>query len=129
MTEKALLHLINSGESENLAFKSTFNKEVIETLVSFANISGAYVLIGVSSSAKIIGVDLNDESVQNWINEIKSKTNFTIVPEVFIIESNNQKVVALKIDEYPIKPVSVQGKHLKRIANSNHLISVDEISN
>ena len=129
MTEKALLHLINSGESENLAFKSTFNKEVIETLVSFANISGAYVLIGVSSSAKIIGVDLNDESVQNWINEIKSKTNFTIVPEVFIIESNNKKVVALKIDEYPIKPVSVQGKHLKRIANSNHLISVDEISN
>ena len=109
MTEKALLHLINSGESENLAFKSTFNKEVIETLVSFANSSGGYVLIGVSSSAKIIGVDLNDESVQNWIIEIKSKTNFTIVLEVFIIESNNKKVVALKIDEYPIKPVSVQG--------------------
>ncbi len=129
MTEKTLLNLIKFGESENLEFKSTFNKEVTETLVSFANSSGGYVLIGVSSSAKIIGVDLNDESVQNWINEIKSKTNFTIVPEVFIVESNYKKVVALKIDEYPIKPVSVQGKHLKRIANSNHLMSVDEISN
>ena len=129
MTENALLNLINSGESETLEFKSTFNKEVIETLVSFANSFGGYVLIGVSSSAKIIGVDLNDESVQNWINEIKSKTNFTIVPEVFIVESNNKKIVALKIDEYPIKPVSVQEKHLKRIANSNHLMSVDEISN
>lgn len=129
MTESQLFALINSGECEKLEFKTTFHKEVTETLVAFANSSGGTVLIGISNKQKIVGVELNDESVQNWINEIKSKTNFTIVPDVEIIVTNNKTVVALKIDEYPIKPVSIQGKHLKRIANSNHLMTVDEISN
>lgn len=43
MNEKTLLNLINSGESENLELKSTFNKEVIETLVSFANSREGYL--------------------------------------------------------------------------------------
>ncbi len=73
MTENALLNLINSGEIETLEFKSTFNKEVLETLVSFANSSGGYVLIGVSSSAKIIGVDLNDESGKIGLTKLNQK--------------------------------------------------------
>ena len=37
--------------------------------------------------------------------------------------------VALKIPEYPIKPVSIRGRYYKRIGNSNHLLDLSKISN
>ncbi|MFZ2631282.1 MAG: ATP-binding protein [Desulfosalsimonadaceae bacterium] len=66
---------MKAGESETLEFKSSFNTEVIETLVAFANASGGNVLIGINKKHELSGVSINSESVQNWINEIKTKTS------------------------------------------------------
>ncbi|MDR3327007.1 MAG: hypothetical protein LBT04_02570, partial [Prevotellaceae bacterium] len=33
------------------------------------------------------------------------------------------------MQEYPIKPVATRGRYYKRVANSNHLLSLDEIAN
>ena len=41
-------HTLKSGESQTLEFKTTFNRDVIETLVAFANTQGGTVLIGVA---------------------------------------------------------------------------------
>ena len=67
--------IIESGEGENLEFKSSFNNELIETLVAFANTSGGKVIIGINQKNKITGVTINPESVQNWVNEVKQKTS------------------------------------------------------
>ncbi len=77
LTDQQLNHLIQQGESENLEFKSGFNNELIETLVAFANTSGGKLLLGINDTKKITGVELNTESIQNWINEIKNKTSNT----------------------------------------------------
>ncbi|MDO8951840.1 MAG: putative DNA binding domain-containing protein [Draconibacterium sp.] len=37
--------LIKFGEGQNLEFKSSFNNEVIETLVAFANTKGGRVVV------------------------------------------------------------------------------------
>ena len=42
---------------------------------------------------------------------------------------NEDVIETLVASEYPIKPVSVRGKYYKRVGNSNHLLSVDEIAN
>ena len=66
-------HIISQGESDTLESKTSFNIEVIETLVAFANTIGGKVIVGINSKNEFIGVDVNEESVQNWINEIKIK--------------------------------------------------------
>jgi predicted HTH transcriptional regulator len=35
MTKEQLLHVISQGESQTVEFKTSFNKEVIETIVAF----------------------------------------------------------------------------------------------
>lgn len=121
--------LIKAGEGETLEFKSSFNAETIETLVAFANASGGKVLIGINEKHGFSGVSVNPESVQNWINEIKTKTSPSLIPDASVIEINGKRIVVFSIPEYPIKPVATRGKYFKRIANSNHLMSLDEIAN
>jgi ATP-dependent DNA helicase RecG len=121
--------LIESGENEKIEFKSSFNNELIETLVAFANTSGGKVIIGINQKNKITGVTINPESIQNWVNEVKQKTSPALIPEVDIIEIKNKVVVVFSIQEYPIKPVAIRGKYYKRIANSNHLLNISDVVN
>jgi len=127
-TEVDINKILSQGENERIEFKTNFNKEVIESIVAFANTKGGTFYIGISAKRSIIGVDVNDESVQNWINEIKSKTTPSLVTEVELINIGGKTIVLLHIPEYPIKPVSTQGKYYKRTTNANHLLSADEIA-
>jgi ATP-dependent DNA helicase RecG len=129
MTEKELYNLIEQGEGENLELKSNFNNELIETLVVFANTSGGRVILGINDQNNLTGIKLNSESLQNRINEIKNKTSPSLIPDVSIINSGEKAIVVFSVQEYPIKPVATRGKYYKRVANSNHLMGPDEISN
>lgn len=124
-----LEELIKLGEGEKLEFKSNFNNELIETLVAFANTLGGKVVVGINQKNEFTGVLMNAESVQNWINEIKNKTAPTLIPDVVVVETGNKKAVIFSIQEYPIKPVATRGKYFKRVANSNHLLSISEVVN
>ncbi len=46
-TANNLITAIELGESQITEFKASFQKEVIETVVAFANASGGKILIGV----------------------------------------------------------------------------------
>ncbi|MHC1731051.1 MAG: ATP-binding protein [Bacteroidales bacterium] len=120
--------LLSEGEGLRVEFKSSFDSKVIETLVAFSNTAGGTVLLGISDSKKIYGVTLNPESVQNWLNEIKHKTSPALVPVAEFVDCKDKVVVALKVPEYPVKPVSMRSKYFKRVANSNHLMNTDEIA-
>lgn len=120
--------IVLNGENEHTEFKTSFNKELIETVVAFANKNGGSVYIGISKNNKIVGTDLNAESVQNWVNEIKSKTTPELIPDYNIYTINHKTIVEIKVESYPLKPVATQGRYLKRVGNSNHLLSVNEVS-
>jgi ATP-dependent DNA helicase RecG len=129
MTAAEIKILISKGEGLQLEFKQTFNAETIETLVAFANTDGGKVLIGISDTGSILGVTINSESVQNWMNEIKMKTSPSFIPDLDIVEFESKHIIVFTIQEYPIKPVSTRGKYFKRIANSNHIITISEVVN
>jgi len=128
-TNSELPDMIKTGENEALEFKSSFNTEVIETLVAFANAGGGKVVVGINQKNEPTGVLLNPESVQNWINEIKSKTSPSLIPNVEINQFEDKTLVVFSIQEYPVKPVATRGKYFKRVANSNHLMDLSEIAN
>jgi ATP-dependent DNA helicase RecG len=74
LTINELLHIIAQGENEQTEFKQSFNRQTIETLVTFANNKGGTIVIGMSDSGAITGTEITPESIQNWQNEIKLKT-------------------------------------------------------
>jgi len=123
------LEHISLGENEKMEFKTSFNTEVIETLVAFANAKGGTVLVGVANDKSILGVTLQEESIQNWINEVKNKTIPSIIPDVELVELESKNILIFSIPEYPVKPVSYRGKYYKRVKNSNQLLLISEVVN
>lgn len=123
------MHNIPAIEDQNTEFKVSFNTGVIESLVAFANAGGGTVYVGVDDSGKLLGIQLAKESVQNFVNEIKSKTAPVLIPDVNVIDVDGKQIVAFQIQEYPIKPVAVQGRYYKRVNNSNHQLTVGEVVN
>lgn len=127
--KKDIKQIIAEGESQRTEFKSSFNVEAMESITAFANTEGGCVLVGVSNKGKIVGVDTNEESVQQWVNEIKSKTEPAILVDAERYEIEGKAAVMLSVPEYPVKPIALQGRFYKRIGNSNHLLSATEIAN
>ncbi|MDR2854255.1 MAG: putative DNA binding domain-containing protein, partial [Prevotellaceae bacterium] len=116
-------------ESLTIELKSSFNAECIETLVAFVNAKGGSLYVGMNDDGSVVGINLGKETIVQWINEIKGKTEPSIVPDVEVQAIGNKEVVVFSVKEFPIKPVSVKGKYFKRVGNSNHLLNLNEIMN
>lgn len=129
MNKKDIIHIIKKGENETLEFKSNFNNATIVSMSAFANTKGGVVLIGVSDHGDIKGISINKESVKTQVNEIKQKTEPSIIPDANTITIDNKTVVVLSIQEFPIKPISARGRYYIRKNNSNHILPLDEINN
>ena len=116
-------------ETQHIEFKPNFNEDVIETLVAFANTKGGKILVGVDDAGKPIkNFIIGRESIQNWINEIKTKTQPAIIPNAEVVEYQGIEIVEFSVQEFPVKPVSCRGRYFKRVKNSNHQLSPMEIS-
>ena len=120
---------IPQKESATVEFKASFNDDVIETLVAFANTKGGKVLVGVSNKGTPVkNISTGEESIQQWLNEIKTKTQPSIIPNVEVVKYKNKNVVEFFVQEFPVKPIAFRGRYFKRVENSNHPLSVSEIS-
>ncbi len=128
MEKEKLLNIISQGENEKVEFKTSFNKEVIDTIVAFANSKGGTIILGVTDKKSIVGIEITEESIQNWQNEIKVKTEPALYPDIEPYTIDNKTIILISIQEYPVKPVSLQGRYFKRKHNSNHLLSANEIN-
>ena len=123
-----LLEQIKQGENQTTEFKTTFQKEVIESIVAFANAQGGKVFIGISDNGDIVGVELKQETLQNWINQIKLSTSPSVIPDLHVEQMKNKTIVIIDVKEYPIKPISYKNRYYMRKANSNHVMSMEEIA-
>ena len=119
--------LLKNGETETVEFKNAFGKEVTISLVAFANTEGGKVVVGVNNAGKPTGLDIGQETVQRYFNEIKVSTYPQTLPHITSLKIEGKHVLVFEINEYPIKPVSFKNRYYKRVNNSNHLLSLDEI--
>ena len=129
MTTTSIHTILQQGEGLYAEFKTSFNEDVIETLVAFANAGGGSVYIGVADNGSVKGLLVGRETIQNWVNEVKNKTAMMVVPEAELINVDDKTIVRMSVTEFPVKPVSFRGRYYKRISASNHLMGVDEIAN
>jgi len=129
MDSRKLQKLINGGESETTEFKTSFQKEVIETIVAFANTRGGYIFIGLKDDGAITGVTASNETIKDYINQIKNATEPSLIVDIIPEEISKKQILIVQVDEFPVKPVGMKGKYLKRVKNSNHQMNLTEISN
>jgi len=78
-------HILTIGESDVIEFKTSFNEDVIESLVAFANTKGGAVFIGITDNAEVKGVMVETETLQKWTNEIRTKTQPGLVPIISVM--------------------------------------------
>ena len=128
MNEKELRRLVTSGEAETLEFKGNFDRETIETVGALANTKGGTILIGISDTNEIKGVQVGRETLKDWANQISQSTEPRVIPEIGLNEIDGKSVVIIEIKEFPIKPVSVKGKYFKRVGNSNRVMPMQDIA-
>ena len=120
--------LIKTGESENIEFKEKFDEQTIESAVAFANTKGGIIFIGVSDKNNIKGIKVGKETLNQWTNQISQSTDPRIIPELEKIKVDGKTVIAVKIKENPIKPISKKGRCLKRVDSSNRAMSAQEVA-
>ncbi|NOQ93498.1 MAG: AAA family ATPase, partial [Methylophaga sp.] len=126
---EGLLAQIQQGEGQKTEFKTSFQKEVIESVVAFANAKGGKIFIGISDSEKIMGITVNAESIQNYINSIKQNTQPNIIVDINEVSLEEKTILVIDVQEQPIKPIAYKNRYFKRVNNSNHLMSLNEIAN
>jgi len=89
MNKDNFLHIVSQGESEQTEFKQNFNRQTLETIVAFANGKGGKIVLGFSDTREIVGITIAEESIQNWQNEIKTKTEPSILPDIETFSFDN----------------------------------------
>jgi len=123
-----LQDLIKTGESNTVEFKEKFDEQTIESAVAFANTKGGIIFIGVSDKNNIKGIKIGKETINHWTNQISKSTDPRIIPEIEQIKVSGKTIIAIKLKENPIKPISKKGRCLKRVDSSNRAMSAQEVA-
>ena len=117
-------------ENQHIEFKSSFNDAVIETLCAFVNAKGGKVYVGLDDKGNpVSNFFIGKETIANWINEIKNKTQPSIIADIESVIIQGKEVICIGVNEFPVKPVSYKGRYYKRVNNSNHQLSAIESTN
>lgn len=84
-----LKEIISKGESEGIEFKESLGelKEIIETIVAFANKNGGKILIGVRDDGNVIGVKIGKGTIEN-IRIVEQQNNYAINRVIFYYREN-----------------------------------------
>jgi ATP-dependent DNA helicase RecG len=121
--------LIDKGETQSLEFKESLRlkDEIGETVSAFSNSDGGTVIVGVSDSGGVPGVDIGKNSLEELANYIKRNTDPRIFPSAKILERGGKNVVMVEVKECQEKPVFFKNHAYKRVGKTNQRISAAEI--
>jgi ATP-dependent DNA helicase RecG len=129
MNEKELLKMIKKGESESLVFKSSLAEinEIIEDVSAFSNLNGGKILVGISNSGKLLGIEVGKDTIERLTNKIVSNTEPKIFPNISVTKIGKKKIIVIEVKEAKEKPIFSFGKCFKRVGRSTLRMSKDEI--
>jgi len=119
-----LLNVILGGETKYIEFKEKYTKSILKIISAFSNYHDGKVIIGISDSGQVVGVESSVEmrlSIENSINDnIKPRPNFEV--ETRIIE--NREILVFTIYKGARSPYTLDKKAYKRSDTST--VSVDK---
>lgn len=132
MTGHDRLHIIETirkGESEDIEFKESLGelKEIMETIVAFANKSGGKILVGVRDNGDIVGVEIGRGTLENFANNIINAIEPPIYPSISTIKVNDKTIVIIDVPSGTNKPYFYKGRALIRVGRTNKILPPSEL--
>ena len=135
MTEIDLLTLITNGEDSKTEFKEQLERNrperMAREIVSFANMHGGYILVGVSDFKEIVGIQ--NENIQSWLMDtvIMRHVHPTIIPEYDEVTINERTIAVIKVPMGVSKPYATRHKNREdiyiRVGDTCQLASREQI--
>lgn len=103
-------------EGQHLEFKSQLKghkDRLEEEMVAFANVSGGFIVFGVSDQRKPVGIEGSpDEEVTQYLKEVVRHTNptvrFKVGSPIYLSDDNKRAIWVVEVQESNNKPVSTK---------------------
>ncbi|WMM24315.1 ATP-binding protein [Tissierella sp. MB52-C2] len=129
LSQQDLIDIISKGENPYIEFKEEKIKsnDLAGEIVSFANMEGGTIIIGVSDDGIIKGV-LTEDIEEKIMNICRNNCIPNIIPIYKEISINGLKVVALTIPKGINKPYyTVDNKYYIRVGTTKRIASREEL--
>ena len=135
MTEIDILTLITNGEDSKTEFKEQFERNrperMAREIVSFANMHGGCILVGVSDSKEIVGIQ--NENMQSWLMDtvVMRHVHPIIIPEYDEVTINERTIAVIKVPMGVSKPYATRHNNREdvyiRVGDTCQLASREQI--
>ncbi len=112
-------------ETEKLEYKSSFSewKEIILSLVAFANKSGGRVVVGVNDAGEPLGLQVGKGTIEDIANKIRNHTDPVIYPSINPKTFGPGEIVEIDVAESDNKPVFAFDRAYIRVGRTNQRLS------
>lgn len=127
MDENELKKNIDKHETEQLELKSSLSQinEIAESVSAFSNAGGGKILIGISNSGKVLGVDVGKDTIERLANKIISNTEPRVCPKISVEEVEGKKVIVVDVKKSE-ETVLAFGRPFKRVGKSGARMGREE---
>lgn len=117
------------NESEKIELKATFNewREVIVSLVAFANRRGGKVIVGIKDNGDLANSTLGKNTIEDFVNKIKNHTDPALYPSVTEKTFGPGQIVEIVVTESDTKPVFAFNQAYIRVGKTNQKLSNTEL--
>lgn len=108
--------IIKKGETEQVEFKSEREKNIdfAKEIISFANGSGGYLLVGVEDDRRISGITNPSKFEEKIYNICSDSTRPVVTPELWKYKISGKDVFCFSVFAFFSKPYAVLQHGLQR---------------
>ena len=122
MNKKQLRDIVALGEEFTTEFKRAGTSNLGREICAFANATGGVILIGVTDSGEVVGVD-DHNRLKSEIQAIARSAD----PPIAVKITGVERVLCVNVPEQHSKPYSFGGKFFMRKGASSQQMSREEI--
>lgn len=128
MSQKYLAKIIKNSESQTIEWKPSLSQvnEVIQTIGAFVNTEGGRIIIGVSKSGKLLGLNIGKSTIEDLSNKIHQNLDPKIHPTITTKSIERKEIIILDVKESSDHLVLAFGRPYKRMGKSTVRMSKDE---
>lgn len=125
MDKKELQFILQEGEGLKTEFKSSLSdlERITEIVCSLANSKGGIILIGVSDTGNICGVDIGKQTIERLTNIVVDNLDPKIYVEIKSLKIDKKNIILFEVEESADKPHLAYGRAFIRVAKNTKLMS------
>jgi ATP-dependent DNA helicase RecG len=102
-------------ESIHLELKKEYVKDILKTVIAFANTSGGKIYIGIDDDGKVLGVQRLDTDILKLSNSIRDsiKPDITLFTSILVEKINSNDVIVVDVQKGASSPYYLTDKGIR----------------